>query len=489
MFRLKFTRTKYFLLAALAAVGLLLTACIGNRNPDLGASGKTYEVAPALREFYRSLGGEDVLGPAISKLVNRAPLECQFTANALLCLNPEQVGTERYLLSPIGNQLGVHEEPSSADDGSSLVINGYQVYSEFIPLFESLSGTQYSGAPLTQVRMNYAQQRVEQFFENVGYYRKFSDPQGTVKLMAYGAAGCGAECDYEAALESMVIDPSQPISDQSLLEGLAKSTETSVFGNPLTQPYLAADGAREQVYENVVLYAESANGPVRLRPLPALVGITAGTPGEKRFGSENGMVFYAVSGNLGFHVPVIFDEFIANHGGSAISGDPVADVVETTPGTFRQCFTNYCLDYTPAAPEAARLLLAPLGSQYMQQSQVQPVEQGSGQVPASAYRLQVTEFLKQIGATGQQTITVIVTNAADGQPVPGMESEISVWLPDRKPYTSTFPLTQADGSATLTLPVLKRVPNGTILIYTVCLMNTGAPESCASGSFLVWDQP
>ncbi len=489
MIKINAKQTKRILLMALMLMGLLLTACNGNSAASLGAMGKTYEIAPALREFYRSLGGEDTLGPAISKLFDRETLQCQYTANALVCLNPDQIGTERFLLAPIGNQLGVREEPVSADDGSSLVINGYLIYTEFIPLFESLSGTVYCGNPLTQVRMNYAQQRVEQFFENVGFYRKFSDPQGTVKMLAYGAAVCGAECGFNAALESMVVDPSEPITDQSLLEGLAKSTETIVFGKPLTQPYIAADGAREQVYENVALFAEGANGPVGLRPLPSLLGIVAGTPGEKRYGSENGMVFYAVSGNLGFHVPVVFDEFITNHGGSALSGDPITEVIETVPGVYRQCFTNYCLDYTPAAPEVARLILAPLGNQYMQQMQSQPVEQISASSPASTYHLQVTEFNKQIGTDGQQTITVIVTNAADGLPAPGLESEVTLELPNQKTFSATLPLTQADGSATLTLPSMKRVPNGTILIYTICLINSGATESCASGSYLVWDQP
>ena len=77
------------------------------------------------------------------------------------------------------------------------------------------------------------------------------------------------------------------------------------------------------------------------------------------------MVFYAVDGSLGFHVPQLFDDFIADHGGTAISGMPIAEVSEASTGLYRQCFENYCLLYTPANPPGMQLTLEAIGSAYL----------------------------------------------------------------------------------------------------------------------------
>ena len=52
--------------------------------------------------------------------------------------------------------------------------------------------------------MNYAQQRIEQYFENVGFYRNFSDPAGSVHLLAYGAASCAERCAYQPAVDAVI---------------------------------------------------------------------------------------------------------------------------------------------------------------------------------------------------------------------------------------------------------------------------------------------
>ena len=164
--------------------GLLLGAC----NAVVGGnSQKTYQISPTFRELYEKLGGEDVFGPAISDMQSFDPYECQYTVSAMFCVNPQSTDSGRLFLYPLGTAMAVKEDPSQSPAESGLtVIEGYTLYDEFLPLYNQL-GAQFTGRPLTQAHINYSQQRVEQYFENVGFYRKFSDPVGEVHLLAYVA--------------------------------------------------------------------------------------------------------------------------------------------------------------------------------------------------------------------------------------------------------------------------------------------------------------
>ena len=113
------------------------------------------------REFYAALGGESLLGPAISKIFDYDKFECQYTVNALICQDPLLSGESRFSLYPLGNALQIRAEPAPVDpEAADLVVNGYTVFEEFIPVFDRLSGEGYAGNPITQVRINYTQQRI-----------------------------------------------------------------------------------------------------------------------------------------------------------------------------------------------------------------------------------------------------------------------------------------------------------------------------------------
>jgi hypothetical protein len=43
-----------------------------------------------------------------------------------------------------------------------------------------------------------------------------------------------------------------------------------------------------------------------------------------------------------------------------------------------------------------------------------------------------------------------------------------------------------DGRASLVLPAMKEVANGTILVYQVCLKGDSDQMICVSDSFLIW---
>jgi hypothetical protein len=475
------------LLTGLVLLSLLLSAC-GSAQSN-SSSNVTYQVSPSFREFYQTLGGEELLGPAISKSFSNDSYECQYTTNVLMCLNPLVTDNSRFFLYPLGNQMGVSDAPDqSTEESGSQVVDGYTIYAEFIPLYKEISGEKYTGKPLTQARLNYSQKRVEQFFENVGFYHKFSDPNGTVHLMAYGVYACQSKCSYTASVDAAVSISGDSAQNQPLLAGLSKMGEPSVIGTPLTQPYIAADGMEEQVYTNAVIYA-AANDltHTKLRPLSKLLNILPSTPGPQKYDSSSGVVFYPVSGSNGFHVPLDFDKFIASHGGLDYSGQPIMEVYQYDSTTYRQCFENYCLDYHADAAEGSRVQMAPLGTQYIGQTgetgeaTAQPLE-----ISPKTVLLQVNPKYQQIAATDEQKLDIQILRQDNQQPVTNVVADLTVTLPDQTTYTDVFPETGLDGRSSIIIPAMSNLSNGQILLYEVCLKRNVTDPVCVTGSYLIW---
>jgi len=466
--------------------GTLLSACSG---APMGSGNTTYAVAPSLREFYQSVGGEALLGPAISKDFSKDNYQCQYTSNALMCYNPLVTDNSRFFLYPLGDQMGISDDPTEATaETGSQSVDGFAIYDEFLPYFNQLSGEKYTGKPLTQARMNYQQKRIEQFFENVGFYKKFSDPSGTVHLMAYGAYACQSDCDFTPAVDAAVSLTANSSASQPLLAGLSKMGNTAVLGTPLTQPYIAADGMEEQVYSNAVVYAPpSQPGNAKLRPLARLLNLPTSTPGPQVYDSSQGVVFYPTDGKNGFHVPLDFDKFIADHGGKDYSGNPIMEVTQYDATTFRQCFENYCLDYHSDLPQGQNVQMAPLGSQYLQQaggsesSPAQPVV-----LDASQVSLQSGTAYQEIPANGEQKFDILVLNQENGQPLANLTAELQVTLPNQSPLSADFPATGVDGRATLVLPAQKDLSNGQIITYQVCIHDGVSSPVCSNGSYVIW---
>lgn len=484
--------TLFIRLAAFVVIGLLLSACSGGSGAQNSANaGKTYEVAPEFREFYNSLGGENVLGPAISKLFTFQTFECQYTVNVLMCQNPVLTGSSRFGLYPLGHSLNIQESPdTSAPAEGSRVVNGYRIYEEFIPLYDQFSGQQYAGNPISQVHINYSQERIEQYFENIGLYRSFNDAPGEVKLLAYGALACDAECQYSPSIDSLIISSENAGNNQPFLPQLGKIGGATAFGAPLTQPYIASDGAQEQIYTNAVLYSPNGrNGEVKLRPLAVLLGVLTTPPGPQIYGNQDGVVFYAVQGELGYHVPLIFDEFISTHGGLEISGDPVAETIEVQPGLYRQCFENYCLDYQPSAAAGQQVSLAPLGRQYLENMQGANSGEKPLVVSSDTILLQASEQYKRLPSTSPQRIDIVVLKKEDQKPLSGFESTLDLRLPDGSHYTSDISATQEDGKASVIIPAMNTIQNGSILTYKVCLKAAAVEPVCTTGNYLIWNFP
>lgn len=488
LFRLPKPLLRSFLPVSLLAAALLLSACGSSAavtTPDPG----TFSIDPIFREFYASLGGQDVLGPAITALFNHRSQQCQYTVNVLLCFDPLQQGIDRYSLYPLGEALSIQDEPGPAA-GGELVVNGYQIYEEFEELYHSFYGPLYAGRPLSQPRFNNAKNRIEQYFANVGFYRNLDDPSGKAHLLAYGVYACNSDCRYTPPQSSIVVTSVESV-EQPFLNQIARLGGLNVFGLALSEPYQASDGLLEQVYENVILAAPPDDlNRVMLRSLPVLLGMPVSAPGPRVYSEADGVVFYGIEGELGFHVPLPFDHFIAQHGGREISGNPIGEVVLLDAKVYRQCFEHYCLLYDHSAEENARVRMAPLGREYLLQAhggQSEPEEAAFVFSPESVHLL-IQTGSPRVSAAEEQYFEMTLLRTGDQQPIANVEAALTLTMPDGRQLEYQLPPSRADGRSGLRIDPLKPPPeNGSVIAYRVCLNVPSSQPICYSDSYLIWN--
>jgi hypothetical protein len=452
-------------------------------NPPPGA----LPVEPVFREFYNTLGGQAVLGPAIAPATQQNGI-CQYTANALMCYNPNAADSERFSLQPVGLDMVEREQPTLLPDSNGRQVDGFLIFDEFASLYDRMKGARYVGRPLTSVRINYGQERVEQYFENVGFYRLLSEPRGKVHLIAYGAAACREACAYQPSAESGIIG-GQAAVEQLFPQAILRMGGVRVFGQPLTKPFRNADGSLEQVYEKVVLYSPSDDpGSMHLRPVAIILGTAFSLPGPRI--NDTRMVFYPVQGDQGYNVPTIFDRFIARHGGTEISGRPISEVMQVKASNiYRQCFENYCLDFDPSAPEELQIQLAALGTAYISQQGVVAATITPFQFTPDTVILSVGEVQPQIRADAEQSIMMMVVQRKDQRPILNIEGELTVFLPDGSTYQGHFPPTDANGVSSAVVPAQPGLANGTLLPYQVCVTTGADAPVCVPESYLIWNNP
>lgn len=462
---------------------LALSAC-GNASSTavLPTPVGQFPVSSEFRDLYQNLGGEAELGPAISPPFTQKGIVCQYTTQVLLCFNPStRSEADRLFLAPLGYQLKFPAY-SPRQTGELKIFEGFsETY------HKKFFGERYVGKPLTGVRYNKDQRRTEQYFENMGLYISSDDPQHKVHLLAYGSYVCRAECS-QANPGSAIIgwDKGIEVLNPASVERLGGY---AVLGDPLSTPYIGSDGNFEQVLEKAVIYIPAENPTtVRLRRLNVILNLPYNEPGPQRFGQKENVVFYVVKGDLGYHVPIMFDQFIASHGGMEISGQPVSDPVQVTvngQNLGRQCYQNYCLDYNPAAAPEGRIQLTPLGKQYLsaqkrESSEVFQFSRGSVELTAA-------EQKPQISNKEPQVIQTLLRTRPSHQPIADIEAFVTLGMPDGTKMSYDLPPTNGDGMAEVTIPPLTKAPNGTIIPYIVCLNVPGNEQICSFDSFLIWN--
>lgn len=466
-------------------LSLLLSAC-GVSTPIPGRISNTYPVEPLFKEFYKSLGGEELLGPAISALEIRENLQCQFLERALMCFNPASTDATRFGLYPLGRELGIQEEShmsGMAPSTSARVVDGFTIYEKFVPLYDRLFGARYVGAPLTQVRINQDLRRVEQFFENVGFYQHLDNPNGPVFLVPYGAYLCGGNCSSHLNEYWSIVKGN--LTEQPFAPSVARLGGPGVFGSLLLKPQVS-DGYLQQVYANAIFYSPAEDtSQVRLRPLPIMLGYPPQPLVEPK--SHEQIVFYEIENGLGHNVPRPFDEFVAMHGGRDLSGDPISEVM-LLPGEnlYQQCFENYCLIYDPVAAESMKVQMAALGKIYADRFST-PADEISNLFSPETINLLISADKPNMNGSEVQNIRMMVQWRETGEPVERVEATLVLNLPGRPTERYFFPPTGGDGMSVITIQPLEDLANGSRVLYQVCLNLPSEQQICNMDSYLIWN--
>lgn len=469
-------------------LALLLSACTeGLSTVSPGRASTTYPVETTFKEFFQTLGGEQVLGPAISALEIRDNLQCQFTERVLMCFNPAATDSSRFVLYPLGKELGIQEEahPEAIAPEGARVVDGFTIYEKFWPLYDRLYGARYVGRPLTEMRINQDLQRVEQFFENVGFYQALGDPNGPVFLIPYGAYFCSGNCSSHLNEYWSIVKSN--LADQPFASTVARLGGPAVFGSLLLKPQIVEDGNLQQVYTNAIFYSPpDDSSQVRLRPLPTMLGYTVQPLVEPK--SHEQLVFYEIENGLGHNVPRPFDTFVATHGGRDLSGNPISEVVLLSgKNLYQQCFENYCLIYDPAASDMMKVRMAPLGKEYSDRHPAPADVQIRSLFSPETIEMTVSKDKPNINDNEEQYIRIVVQQRDNGRPLERVDATLILNLPAHPTIRYFFPPTGADGMAVLTIPPQPDLANGTRLSYQVCLNLPSDKPVCKLDSYLIWN--
>jgi hypothetical protein len=196
------------------------------------------------------------------------------------------------------------------------------------------------------------------------------------------------------------------------------------------------------------------------------------------------MVFYPIKPGLGHNVPKVLEQYITEHGGLELSGMPTTEVFQVGD-IYRQCFTNYCLDYDPGASEALRIRPAPLGETYLKLHNPSQEAEQSLEVTPAVYRLNVWEERGFIAPEQEQKIHLEVTEAGSQTPIPDIEATLTLYYPEGSEKVYHFQPTDPSGQSSVSIPAINAI-NGTLIPYQVCLGGSSNPSICVKDTYVIW---
>lgn len=477
------------LLLILSLLAILLGACGSStaKEASVVAQEKT-AVDGLFWDLYVILGGVETFGKAISPVIWEDGYQCQYMMNAEFCYDPALSGVDAYSFAPVVKD-GSLMPPSVLDlppqQGEKLV-NGFTIHPDFVPLYEQLYGTLFTGQPMGEAWVNYEKERTEQYFENVILAKDLNDPDGAVYLLPAAYAVCTQYCEVTEAVEL----PIPVLRDNvSPFGSFLSRNQGGDFGEPLTRAFYTPDGQLMQIFRGAVISAPPDDlEHAHLLPLADDLGMFRMEPIDQAFGTDRSVFFYPIT-EKGFHVPIVFDDFITAHGGRHIAGDPIAETAYYDNDVIRQCFENYCLDLQDG-PEGVRAVMTPLGAWYLHRE----LDAGRisrdvllpGWVTADQAAIGMGEQEQKINHKTAQIIIATVHDA-QGAPVSDVPGTLRLFLPDNVQQVFDFPATDHEGIAYLTLPLFGEKSDTYILRYTLCLHLPSGEEVCNDGAYVVED--
>lgn len=476
------------LTTSLLLIAMLISAC-GDINPDSTRPTPygTYEIDPIFRVFFKQNGGTNEFGQALTTLfTNSIGEKLQYVESGLLAYSPLE---NRFYFSPLGIELGLGEPPDgSLAQPGDLVINGYLIHPALIEHYLNL-GRETIGAPISNPHYNYAKNRLEQHFENLGLYYLLDDPDRTPHLLSYGLLAC-PNCQADPSSPASLIQ--QPIADILFINYLnTRGISSELLGDVLKGPVLISDGSTEMVFEHMALSAK--DGVITIQAIPKSLGFSK----TQLFNELKSpiLTFYPIQDGMGHNVLVLFQNFINANGGYGVCGIPTTEMfaLDSETQVIRQCFTNLCLDYYPNALEA-KVRPAQLGLEYIQQNRIKFPEDSllnnliNSTKPRNTapFSLHVWESSPAINSFTPQTISIMVFS--HGVPQSNQHLELLLSLPNNIEQLHFLPPTNENGKTGITLQPISG-ENGDLVPYQVCLVIKGQESICDKQSFMIWGNP
>ena len=516
-------------------LSVLIAGCA--ETQEISIPSDYYEVDPFFREVYLYLGGQEVLGMAISPARKYGNITAQYLETCKMGHDPDAPLIKRFSLAPLGKELGYYEPAiPPPTDPDILYVNGHMIFPDFLPIYEKL-GERMVGNPLTEAYHNLIRDRYEQHFENLGFYRMNASSE--VHLLAYGVLACGDNCPVSANMGNATIDIQTHIDP--IFQEFVNNQGADFTGYALSDAYINNEGKWEQILENVVLVAESADNPksIKLKPLADDLSILVEAPSPKSGNPE--MYFYPTQGDLGYEIPTYFFDYLNRHGGLEISGPPIAKLSPFEDQMVHQCFINLCLTFDPQASEGGHVRPEPFGYAYKvlyykEQSPALPTLEAEtpiswptlqssplptdswpvatetslpvlptesappvlvqetpvpvsteSPIPAErAFTFRIWERFPVLGTTQIQEIGIDAY--LNGQPMGGLLLELTLTMPNGSNQYYIMPATDVTGKSTLALPPID-APNGTIIPYLICIRVNDTDKICLEKSFIIWNYP
>ena len=436
------------------------------------------QIDPLFVDFYLAIGGVEMLGPAISPVSIGVGQTRQYLESGLMIFDPQAANSYRYTLAPLGKELGLGKNSVyESVEHEGRMINGHMVIAEFLEEYERLGGARFVGKPISGAHHNISKARIEQYFENLGFYKL--DSETKIRLMPYGAYACDRNCRYQKP--SAAIPVRMPILPEPFLK---KTLDLGLpfVGKPLTDLHIAPDGNQEVIFENLVLVA-SPDDPqhVTVRPMGEMIGKQAQVLADPQNSPLS--VFVEVDQGKGHNVPLYFMEYLSQFGGVDIAGHPISEVFSLEAGIYRQCFTNLCLQFNLNMVDNQRLQPVPLGVDYKAED-YDRVRDFEANQALEGLDIKVWEKNTFVSSNEPQEIHVALYE--NGKSLENCEPILVVTMPDGSQRKANFQPSDKNGRTSIQLSPIE-APNGTLIAYRICIIGLAGEQRCVGDNYLIWN--
>jgi hypothetical protein len=465
----------------LMAGALVVGGCQALAPETSSRASGAFELAPQFAVFWDAYGGVETFGPPIEPASFDGALLRQAVVNAELVFDPAAPEESRVYLSPLGPRLGLAEPavpPAPDGRGWYFESTGHTLYTGFLQAYEALGGPAVVGPPIAEVR--FRDGLIVQYFTNLGLVRQESAAPSQVRLLGYGLASRPLELAQALARPADL--PPPDLRQRPFALFLDRYLGEHLLGPPLTDAYLAPDGALEQVFERGVLFSPLTDpSSVRLRPLGRELG--AAEPAVPDAGDPFGLYAPETGHNIGW----AFAAFYRDHGGAAVLGLPLGEA-GLEDGSLRQVYENVILEYRFDLPPALAVQLRPLGSAYLERfgaSAARPTAAPPPSTPAAPAQdlLQVVTWVERsVLPLGNAQTIYLEVRRPDGTPWAGVVPLISVHAP-RWERALPVPATDEQGRAQVTF-VPEDVFPGEIVSYEIAVV-VESGVGYATGQFAI----